>query len=138
MPGQLRSVRQLAEMIENPRKALADPKYWREPLCHRWLYFNNRRRKGRTRKLLDQARSKFIRLQMDAEAAAVTAELTRHAPEGAVPRLCADILPILSPGPIRDLVEQLRRARVVDRVAIAERLRGLIQGPETLPAALWV
>jgi hypothetical protein len=57
--------------------------------------------------------------------------LTRHAPEGAVPRLCADLLPILTPGPIRDLVGQLRQTRVVDRVAIAERLRGLIQGPDS-------
>jgi tetratricopeptide (TPR) repeat protein len=104
---------------------------WAEAL----LYFHDRQRKGRTRKLLNQARQRFVRRGMDAEAVAVTAELARHAPEGAVPRLCADLLPILTPGPIRDLVEQLRRARVVDRVAIAERLRRMVEGPGILPAA---
>ncbi|MCP4662460.1 MAG: hypothetical protein GY856_44240 [bacterium] len=104
---------------------------WAEAL----LCFHNRRRKGRTRKLLDQARRKFISRKMQTEAAAVTAELTRHAPEGAVSRLCADLLPILDPGPIRDLVGRLRGARVVERVDVAERLRRMLEGPEILPAA---
>ncbi len=78
---------------------------------------------------------RFIRLKMRAEAVAVTADLARHAPESAVPRLCVDVLEILDSGPIRDLVEQLRKARVVDRVDVAERLRRMIQGPGILPAA---
>ncbi|MCP4594717.1 MAG: hypothetical protein GY842_28630 [bacterium] len=104
---------------------------WAEAL----LCFHNRRRKGRTRKLLNQARKKFIGRKMHTEAAAVTAELARHAPEGAVSRLCADLLPIRDLGPIRDLVECLRRARVVDRVDVAERLRRMVKGPGILPAA---
>ncbi|MCP4545614.1 MAG: hypothetical protein GY835_03980 [bacterium] len=103
---------------------------WAEAL----LCFHNRRRKGRTRNLLNQARKKFIRLKMHTEAAAVTAELARHAPEGAVARLCPDLLPILESGPVRDLVERLREARVVERVDLAERLRRMVQCPGILPA----
>ncbi len=104
---------------------------WAEAL----LYFHNRRRKGRTRKLLDQARRKFIDRKMHIEAAAVTAELARHAPEGAVARLCTDLLPILEPGPVLNLVERLREARVVERVDLAEQLRRIVQCPGILPAA---
>ncbi len=104
---------------------------WAEGL----LLFHNRRRKSRARNRLDQARRKFIRRGMRAEAAAVTADLARHDPAGSVPRLCADLLPILDPGPIRDLVEQLRVARLVDRVDLAEALRSMIAGPAVLPSA---
>ncbi len=103
---------------------------WAEGL----LYFHNRQRKARARRRLDQARRKFIGSCMDSEAAAVTADLARHDPTGAVPRLCADLLPILKGGAVRDLVCRLERARIVERVGIAEELRSAIRGPKILPA----
>ena len=103
---------------------------WAEGL----LYFHNRQRKARARKRLDQARRKFLASGRESEAVAVTADLVRHAPSGAVPRLCTDLLAILEPGPIRDLVQRLERTRLVERVDLAEELRSTIHGALILPA----
>lgn len=106
---------------------------WAEAL----LYVPNRRRKARARRLLDRARRSFLRLGMRPEMVATTADLARIDPAGAVPRLCADLLAILDPGPVRELALSLQNARFTDRIALIDKLRAAIQGPGLLPVAAW-
>ncbi len=98
---------------------------WAEAL----LLLPNRRRKARARKLLDRARRTFVRLKMQAESLAITAELARLDPEGAVPQHCAEVLPLLAPGPIQHQLEQLKRARLTDRIDTAGDLLRTVGGP---------
>jgi hypothetical protein len=121
----------LRQMLPPRSPALRARLIWAEAL----LYIPNRRRKAKARRLLDQARRTFVRLGMKAEAIAVTAELTRINPEGAVPEFCADLSAILEHGPLKELVEQLRSASFIDRVPLAGRLRAAVQAPGILPAA---
>ena len=74
---------------------------------------------------------------MKAEATAVTAELARLRPEGAIPEIATELLDLLAPGPIRTLVERLRSARMVERVDLAESLRPMVCGPGVLPPAVF-
>lgn len=104
---------------------------WAEAL----VYASNRRRRGRTRRLLSQALSTFVRLGMQVEATAVLAELARIKPTGPVPEWAEAVLKIVDPGPIRDLIEGLATVRMVERVDVAERLRAAVVGPRILPAA---
>lgn len=106
---------------------------WAEALIH----IHDPRRKPRARLRLDQARRKFIALKMQAEATAVTADLARLNPSGPVPTLCQDLLAILDPGPIRELVAYLCKARFMERVDLAEQLRRVTQAPGLLPATAW-
>jgi len=122
---------QLRQMLPPRSPALRARLVWAEAL----LYIPNLRRKARARRLLDQARRTFVRLGMKAEAVAVTAELTRIKPEGAVPQFCSELSAILEHGPIKALVEQLHSASFADRVAFASRLRDAVQAPGILPAA---
>ncbi len=112
-----------------PRSPILRARFdWAEAL----LLFANRRRKMRARRRLDGARRTFIRCRMKPEAVAVTADLIRHKPEGAVAQFCEDLLAILDPGPLYDLVEELRSARFPDRVDLAEQLRAAVEGPPGL------
>jgi tetratricopeptide (TPR) repeat protein len=128
------------EHLERLRKALPprSPEmrarlFWAEAL----LYVPNRRRKARAKRLLDRARKTFLKLEMHAEAIAVTAELARIDPAGAVPHLCTELLSILDQHPVRRLVERLHRARLVERVDLADQLRASLQAPGLLPVPAW-
>lgn len=101
------------------------------------LQLPNRRHQARAQRLLDRSRRTFLRLGMSAEAVATTADLARIDPAGAVYRLCADLLAILEPGPVRELVLGLQRARLPERANLADKLRAAIQGPGLLPVAVW-
>jgi hypothetical protein len=105
--------------------------------CEALVLIPNRRRRGRARRRLSQALTTFTRRGMKAEAVAVLAELVRLRPEGAVPQLCAAVLPILDPGVVRDLVADLGIVRMVERTQIAERLRAMVSGPGILPPAVF-
>lgn len=132
--------REAIEHLEKLREALPrrSPAHrarllWAEALIH----IHDPRRKPRARLRLDQARRKFLNLKMQAEAIAVTADLTRLNPSGPVTTLCDELLAILDPGPIRELVAYLRKADFMERTNLAEQLRRAIQGPGLLPAAAW-
>ena len=103
--------------------------------CRALVYAHKRKTQGKAVRLLARARARFLRLKLQAEVVAVSAELVRLRPEGAVPQMMRELLPILDPGPIRDAVERLMKARMVDRVRLAESLRAMISGPSVLPMA---
>jgi len=107
--------------------------FWAEAL----IYIPDRQRKARAKRLLGRARKTFLRLEMRPEAIAVTAELARIDPAGAVPQLCGELLAILEHDPIRGLVERLRGARHIERPDLAEELRSMLRAPGLLPAPVW-
>lgn len=74
---------------------------------------------------------------MRPEAIGATADLARIDPAGAVPKLCSDLLSILDGGPICELIEKLRLARLIERVDLIDQLRAATQGPGLLPVAAW-
>lgn len=106
---------------------------WAEAL----IYAQDPRRKPRARHRLDQARRKFVKLKMQAEAIAVTADQARIDPMGPIGKLCAELLAILDPSPIRARVEALRSAHVMARRDLAEQLRQTIRAPGLLPVPAW-
>lgn len=124
---------QLREALPRRSPVLRARLLWAEAL----LYIPDRQRKGRAGHLLVQARSRFLKHRMQAEAIAVTADLARLQPTGAVEELCAELLPILDAGPLRDLVEKLGQIRLFERADVAEQLRAALDGPGLLPAAAW-
>jgi hypothetical protein len=106
---------------------------WAEALLHA----PNRQRKGLARKRLDQAYRIFLRLGMRPEAIAAAADLARIDPAGTVPKLCSELLEILDPGPLREIIENLKNARLVDRLDWVDQLRAAIQGTNLLPVPAW-
>lgn len=86
------------------------------------LLLASKAQKGRAKRLLDQALRVFLRLKMQSEAIALTAEIANLDPSGPIPEYCDRLLPILEDSKMRRHFESLRSAALIERLPLLDML----------------